>query len=113
MVFALLGAKKKRSPNRRWILTTMAGNGSVNLLQFHRGFRNGDGSGAFFFALITPSCLNGYAVHASAQRVGAAKIPPKLIDSFGKAPTGIVVCQLRSQQHECTPISRALRTELA
>src|SRR5208283_4597022 len=32
MVFALLRAKKKRSPNRRWILTTMAGNGSVNLL---------------------------------------------------------------------------------
>jgi hypothetical protein len=31
MVFALLRAKKKRSPNRRWILTTMAGNGSVNL----------------------------------------------------------------------------------
>jgi len=51
MVFALLRAKKKRSPNRRWILTTMAGNGSVNLLRFHRGFRNGDGSGAFFFAL--------------------------------------------------------------
>ena len=55
----------------------------MNLLQFHRGFRNGDGSGAFFFALITPSCLNGYAVHASAQRVGTAKISPKRIDSFG------------------------------
>jgi hypothetical protein len=33
MVFALLQAKKKHSPNRRWILTTMAGNGSVNLLR--------------------------------------------------------------------------------
>ena len=54
MVFAFLQAKKKHSPNRRWILTTLAGNGSVNLSRIHRGFRNGDGSGAFFFALSTP-----------------------------------------------------------
>ena len=54
MVFALLRAKKKRSPNRRSISTTMAGNGSVNLFSVHRGFRNGDGSGAFFFALMSP-----------------------------------------------------------
>src|SRR5271169_4951668 len=107
MVFALLRAKKKRSPNRRWILTTMAGNDSVNFSRFHRGFRNGYGSGAFFFALMTPSWLNGYAVHASARRLNTAKISPERIDSFRKALTALALPVLHRQtgKHWLSPPS--------
>ena len=69
----------------------MAGNDSVNFSRFHRGFRNGDGSGAFFFALITPGWLNGYAVHASARRTDAAKISPERINSFREALTALAL----------------------
>ena len=83
MVFTLLRAKEKRSPNRRWILTTMAGNGSVSLSRDHRGFRNGDGSGAFFF---TPGWFNGYAVHTSARRVGDREDFSKATRQLRKSP---------------------------
>ena len=107
MVFAFRRAKKQRSPNRRWILTTMAGNDSVNFSRFHRGFRNGDGSGAFFFALMTPGWLKGYAVHASARRTDAAKISPKRFGSFRKALTALALPALHRQtgKHRLSPPS--------
>jgi hypothetical protein len=56
---------------------------------------------------MTPGWWNGYAVHTSERRVGAAKVSPKRLTNFGKALSRIVVCRRVLQQHQCQPISKA------
>src|SRR5271157_6056340 len=74
----ILSGKGSPPPERRARLTVIRGSGSLALLHIKRGFRDGDVSGAFFFAASPGSGLNYRYAYLLALR----RFPRRISDPF-------------------------------
>jgi hypothetical protein len=82
-------AKEVRPPERR-LLDTDSGKWFSWVAILKRGFRDGDVSGAFFFASKVPSSLEKYASRIRAaleRRVDLRELPDEPVAKFGNVPT--------------------------